>query len=583
VIVDLFTPFTKCGLPKTRKIVYNHVSTRIASAPITHLKGGEKEKMKSLFKRKTAGMLVFMMVVSTLLPIAASAAAWFKDVTYSSSTDTVSGYVYVDQATYAHITGNKIQIQVYGKNGEISLVDATYTTYAGAAEGTYYYSFSFAGSSYASYFPLKLRYQDPTATQGTYVETTAIDRSSSGNPGPGPIVVIPGDNTVDPEVTVDASGNVNAAQLAAALANDGKATVVITGEVALLPASALVGGEEVTITTDEGVSYILPIKALDLDALAKSLGVALADLKIEVGIETLAGTEADDVAKAAVAAKANVRSAAIDFTLSAVGGGKEEAITDLPVYVARVLPVTGEVANPGKLVVVRYNPTTGKFQPVPTSVTTTEDGKTNATANSRSNSIYAVIETEGKVFADLARHWAKADVEKLSNKLIVEGTSANSFEPKRSITRAEVAALIVRALGLETSGTTDKFSDVAADKWYSGAVAAAVEAGIINGLPNGTFNPNAAITRRDLAAMVVRAQVFAGKTVELTSDEVTKALSAYSDAATLGGQKEAVAIAVNSGLVKGQTGTKIAGLANTNRAEAATMIARLLTNVGFMS
>src|SRR5690606_16979135 len=134
------------------------------------------------------------------------------------------------------------------------------------------------------------------------------------------------------------------------------------------------------------------------------------------------------------------------------------------------------------------------------------------------NSVYAAIEYT-RNFSDVLTHWAKSDIELLTNNLIVNGMTANTFEPERDITRAEFAALIVRSLGLSPIAGASSFSDVQADDWFAAEVNAAAKAGIVDGYPDGTFLPNNKINREELAAMVVRALNFAGIESELTALE----------------------------------------------------------------
>ena len=118
-------------------------------------------------------------------------------------------------------------------------------------------------------------------------------------------------------------------------------------------------------------------------------------------------------------------------------------------------------------------------------------------------SYYAVLEYD-KSFADLAGHWAEQGVKELTAKHIVNGTSDTKFSPHQPLTRAQFAAMLVRALGLEsTQGAA--FTDVDGDAWYASAVAAASQHGLVNGRGKETFAPNAAITREELAVMLYRA------------------------------------------------------------------------------
>lgn len=117
---------------------------------------------------------------------------------------------------------------------------------------------------------------------------------------------------------------------------------------------------------------------------------------------------------------------------------------------------------------------------------------------------YALLEYR-KTFLDVASgHWAAGDIMELSAKHVIEGVSAERFAPERDVTRAEFTALLVRALGLQVEASAT-FSDVAADAWYVNAVNLAVKAGIVNGVGDGLFKPTASVSRQEMAAMIVRA------------------------------------------------------------------------------
>jgi N-acetylmuramoyl-L-alanine amidase len=521
--------------------------------------------MKAMIQKKTAAMLALMLSISLLLPIIAYAGAYFGKITNSEGT--VNGQVYMLESVYGDLDNKqKLNIHVYGNNGELAgIVYGTYASYD-SVSGMVYYNFDVPSATYANYSALTFKYFYPESYIGADpVVSTYVYRTTSGPIGGG------GGGANSGEIVTGANGVVNADLLKMAL-SDGSATIAISGNQAHLPASALTVDGKVTIVA-AGASYTLPTSELNLAELAKELGVEIDGLTITVTIDAVTGEAKTNVEAAATKAGGKVVGGIFEFKVEAVAGDKKVEVKNFDTYVERTIKVTSSNATG-----VLYDPATGEFSFIPA---TFSNGV--ATLKSTHNSIYTVIETEAKSFADLADHWSKKDVEKLASNLIVNGTGADKFEPTRAITRAEFAAMITRALGLSTSATTDKFSDVDSSAWYAGAVAAAANAGIVNGDTAGTFRPSAVITRQELAAMVVRAMKFAGKEVTLTDAQVSEALAAYTDADKLGWAKAEVAAAVSAGIVKGQNATSVAPLATSNRAEAATMVIRLLTNVGFLN
>ncbi|MBZ4647005.1 MAG: S-layer protein, partial [Clostridia bacterium] len=100
-------------------------------------------------------------------------------------------------------------------------------------------------------------------------------------------------------------------------------------------------------------------------------------------------------------------------------------------------------------------------------------------------------------------------VARLSALGVITGYADGTFKPDNTITRAEFAAVVVRALGYETAAKTaggaTKFSDVAAGHWASGYINLAASLGVINGMPDGTFAPDANVTYDQAVTMIVRA------------------------------------------------------------------------------
>ena len=109
---------------------------------------------------------------------------------------------------------------------------------------------------------------------------------------------------------------------------------------------------------------------------------------------------------------------------------------------------------------------------------------------------------------DLDNHWAKKDLTDFIESDNLKGYNVNGtyyIRPDRLITRAEFAAILVRSLGLTSSGQGTQFSDVKAGDWYAETVRIASASGIISGYGNGEFRPNRNIQRDEMTAMVFRA------------------------------------------------------------------------------
>ncbi|MDG0795030.1 S-layer homology domain-containing protein [Cohnella ginsengisoli] len=124
--------------------------------------------------------------------------------------------------------------------------------------------------------------------------------------------------------------------------------------------------------------------------------------------------------------------------------------------------------------------------------------------------LYALL-TYDKRFADVQGSWAEEDVHTLASLLVINGVDEGSFAPGAPVTRAEMTAMVVRALGLQdAAATSPAFGDVASGSWYAEAVAAAAQAGIVQGEASGRFRPDAPISRQEAAAVLMRAMTTAG-------------------------------------------------------------------------
>ncbi len=385
---------------------------------------------------------------------------------------------------------------------------------------------------------------------------------------------------------IKVSNSVAAEALAKAFEGRTNVTIEVKGDNVAIPGSVLEEaakkeGASVTIVAEDGSTYTLPLSVLDFNKLAAELGVDLAGLNIKVQIKKLSDAEARPVTDAISAIGGNALAGIVDFSVTAEGNGKSVKVNNFgKTYVSRSVNVNKAV-DPKSVTGVVYNEETGALTFIPATFATI-DGQTVATLKSTSNSIYTVVELNNS-FADVKGKWSEEYVVPMANKLIVQGYEDGSFGPDRSITRAEFAALVVRALGLSNRTATADFTDVNASAWYANDVAIAAEAGIIKGFEDGTFRPTAEITREQLAAMVVRASEFAGKDLSVAASEQASILAKFRDASNIGWAKAEVAAAVKAGIVQGLKADFIGSKNTATRAEAATMLYRFLLNAEFIN
>lgn len=104
---------------------------------------------------------------------------------------------------------------------------------------------------------------------------------------------------------------------------------------------------------------------------------------------------------------------------------------------------------------------------------------------------------------DISASWAKSDIEALVKDGIINGYPDNTFRPESPVTRAEFARMLARAFHYEPSARGD-LSDIR-NHWAEKDINALVEKGIIQGYPDGSFKPDAKISRAEMATMLIRA------------------------------------------------------------------------------
>jgi len=114
-------------------------------------------------------------------------------------------------------------------------------------------------------------------------------------------------------------------------------------------------------------------------------------------------------------------------------------------------------------------------------------------------------------FTDITEEFAYAEeaINALAGKGIVDGVGDDKYAPEDFFTRAQFAKIMVLSLGYEPVEYQGGFSDVSAEDWEANYVQAAVDAGIFEGYPDGTFGPDNVITRQEIAAVAARGAVTA--------------------------------------------------------------------------
>ena len=104
-------------------------------------------------------------------------------------------------------------------------------------------------------------------------------------------------------------------------------------------------------------------------------------------------------------------------------------------------------------------------------------------------------------FTDVsADFWARAKIDEVVKEGWFNGTTSTTFAPNEYMTRGQFVAVLARFDGVKLTDSNTKFSDVPSTKYYAPAVKWAEANGIVTGYSDGTFRPNAPITRQQIAA-----------------------------------------------------------------------------------
>ncbi|MNC08824.1 Endo-1,4-beta-xylanase A precursor [compost metagenome] len=263
----------------------------------------------------------------------------------------------------------------------------------------------------------------------------------------------------------------------------------------------------------------------------------------------------------------------IELTAKVDGTAVEWSNKNAPVKVSvPYSPKSGEL-NSGEHIVVWYINPAGKAVKIPD---TRFDAAAGRVTFSTTHFSKFAVSYELKTFADAAKFpWAQQSIEALASTGVINGISDTSFAPEANITRADFLVILVRGLGL-TAGFNDNFSDVSPAKYYYEALGIARELGITDGAGNNLFKPDTPVSRQELMVLGSRALSLSGAAMPAGSaDDIRK----FSDRAELAAYAvEDVAAMVKEGIVSG-SGSKLNPHANATRAEAAVIVYRIINKL----
>ncbi len=190
--------------------------------------------------------------------------------------------------------------------------------------------------------------------------------------------------------------------------------------------------------------------------------------------------------------------------------------------------------------------------------------------------IRATFALEGAVdqpgFSDVSKNdWFYDAVQDAVDMGLMAGVSADRFDPNGTVTRAMVAQILYAREGKPAVSGAAAISDVPANAWFHDAMQWAKAQGVIAGYPDGRMEPNAPVTREQLAVILHSYAQKKGMDVSKTAD-----LAGYADAANMSvWAKDAMSWAVGSGLISGRSASTLAPAGSATRAECAVIFTQM--------
>lgn len=521
------------------------------------------------------------------------------------------------QGNHLNGSGQTVTIRVLGPDGSITYIDQVKTLQNGAfsfqfkpknpADGNYSLDLSTNGNSspYATGF-----HYNNTGSEGGQ---TGGGQPGGGQPGGGGQPVggnsggpnnNPGNhaneaadisNSLHIKTQINDDGtSVSSAEIAAetidqTLNNDKLKSIIISingnAEAVHLgiPATSLdkIGKRDVDLVLKtRKVNLVIPASAINLGGLADALHAAADQIKITIKIKEVPGEQAKSLLQQPVSGERDARgttSGVFEFLIEATNGTDTVNISDFGTKT-----VQGElyfndsdvngINNVKTLNVYKYNEAAKQWE-IRRSIVQPDEKKIVFFTNTFSK--YTILGST-KTFSDIAGHWAKDDIELLAAKHALNGTTDRTFEPEGIVTRAQFAAMIVQAIGIQAKPeVNNSFSDLSSSDWYYQAVEAAAQAGIVNGVNDSQFAPNAAITREQITVMIMRAYTYL--TGEDYNSLADSAAPVFTDRNELDKWAvKAVQTAYDLGIVTGVKESVFAPASQATRAQAAVLLKRLL-------
>ncbi|WP_236013309.1 S-layer homology domain-containing protein [Paenibacillus glycanilyticus] len=169
-------------------------------------------------------------------------------------------------------------------------------------------------------------------------------------------------------------------------------------------------------------------------------------------------------------------------------------------------------------------------------------------------------------FQDTASHWASKDLSLGAKLGIINGYPDGSFRPDASVTRAEFSTLVVKAFALRLENGGKEFEDTQTS-WARDSIGILAYYGVIGGYPDGTFHPDQKITRAEMVAILSKILILQSNSGEANT---------FIDVTPQHWAKTMIEEAAAAGIIQGKGEKRFAPDDNLTRAEALTVILRVM-------